>query len=108
MTPHLAETSNSTADILIQMLSDPVVAERVNEVLDAFEDAYHTGLLAELDRPQMMTPLWNHQRDAIEEWLAAGSSGYVDMATATGKTVLGLAAIRSPLRFSPYSRRGHR
>ncbi|WP_152035123.1 DEAD/DEAH box helicase family protein [Halobacteriaceae archaeon SHR40] len=93
VTPHLAETSNSTADILIQMLSDPVVAERVNEVLDAFEDAYHTGLLAELDRPQMMTPLWNHQRDAIEEWLAAGSSGYVDMATATGKTVLGLAAI---------------
>lgn len=91
--PNITEASNSTADILIQMLSDPLVADRVEDVLDAFEDAYHSGLLAKLDYPQMMTPLWTHQRDAIEQWLATGSQGYVDMATATGKTVLGLAAI---------------
>ena len=93
VTPNLGEASHSTADLLIQMLSDPIVAERVDDVLDAFEDAYHSGLLAKLDQAQMMTPLWTHQREAIEEWLAAGSKGYVDMATATGKTVLGLAAM---------------
>lgn len=93
VTPNLGKSSNSTADILLQMLSDPIVADRVEEVLEAFEDAYHKGLLAKLDRPQMMTPLWTHQRDAIEQWLAVGSQGYVDMATATGKTVLGLAAM---------------
>lgn len=93
VTPNLGESSNSTADILLQMLSDPIVADRVEEVLEAFEDAYDKGLLAKLDRPQMMTPLWTHQRDAIEQWLGVGSQGYVDMATATGKTVLGLAAM---------------
>jgi superfamily II DNA or RNA helicase len=42
-----------------------------------------------------MTPLWEHQRDALSSWLDAGRRGYVDMATATGKTVLGLAGIAS-------------
>jgi superfamily II DNA or RNA helicase/very-short-patch-repair endonuclease len=41
----------------------------------------------------MMTPLWAHQRDALEQWWEHDKRGYVDMATATGKTVLGLAAI---------------
>lgn len=93
LTPTIGEASNSTADILIQMLSDPLVADQIEDVLEAFEDSHHTGLLAKLDHPQMMTPLWNHQRDAIEQWLVSGSQGYVDMATATGKTVIGLAAM---------------
>ncbi len=93
VTPQLNETNNSTADVLLQLLSDPAVAEHSDAVFDAFEDAYHRGLLETLDEPQMTTPLWRHQRDALHRWLQADCQGYVDMATATGKTVLGLAAI---------------
>jgi len=41
----------------------------------------------------MMTPLWDHQRDALQKWWKKDRRGCVDMATATGKTVLGLGAI---------------
>ena len=46
-----------------------------------------------MDEPQMMTPLWDHQRDALEKWCEHDNRGYVDMATATGKTVFGLGAL---------------
>ncbi len=41
----------------------------------------------------MTTPLWDHQREALRKWVEHDCKGYVDMATATGKTVLGLAAV---------------
>jgi len=91
--PHLSEGINSTADILMQLFSDPDVAEHAKDIVDRFEETYNRGLLAKLDEPQMMTPLWDHQRDALANWAAAEYRGYADMATATGKTVLGLAAI---------------
>ncbi len=91
--PQLGGGTNSTADILIQLFSDPVVAEQASDILEKFEDTYNQGLLAKLDEPQMMTPLWDHQRDALRSWAESNCRGYANMATATGKTVLGLAAI---------------
>ncbi len=91
--PHLGGELTSTADILVQLFSDPTIAEQAAEIVEEFENAYNTGLLAKLDEPQMMTPLWEHQRDALENWVDSGGRGYANMATATGKTVLGLAAI---------------
>jgi superfamily II DNA or RNA helicase len=91
--PRLGGRSNSTADILIQLFSDPAVAEQATDVINRFEETYNQGLLAKLDEPQMMTPLWDHQREALDAWAKNGFRGYADMATATGKTVLGLAAI---------------
>lgn len=91
--PHLSGRINTTADILIQLFSNPEVAAHAEDIIDRFEETYNQGLLAKLDEPQMMTPLWEHQRDALAHWADAGHRGYADMATATGKTVLGLAAI---------------
>jgi superfamily II DNA or RNA helicase len=51
------------------------------------------SLLELLDEPRMVTQLWEHQLEALDTWFANDCHGYVDMATATGKTVLGLAAI---------------
>jgi hypothetical protein len=93
LNPHLDRSVNSTADILIQLFSDPTVAEHAEDIIDRFEQTYNQGLLEKLDEPQMMTPLWEHQRDALANWAEAGYRGYADMATATGKTVLGLSAI---------------
>lgn len=42
--------------------------------------------------PMVMVDLWPHQREALDKWINAGGKGIVEMATATGKTVVGLAA----------------
>ena len=83
----------TTADVVMELFSDDVVAEHAETIVAAFEASIHDGLLARLDEPQMMTPLWPHQLEALEEWQDCDYQGYADMATATGKTVLGLAAI---------------
>ena len=43
-------------------------------------------------RPMLLYTLWDHQRVALEAWLRSGGKGILEMATATGKTMVGLAA----------------
>lgn len=85
----------SGAELLLRLFSDPTLATHADTVVDQFQQRVADGLLAAIDEPQMTTPLWLHQRDAIESWHDADRRGYANMATATGKTVLGLAAIAS-------------
>lgn len=40
-----------------------------------------------------MVSLWRNQRRGLQEWLKAGCHGTLEMATATGKTVAGIAGI---------------
>lgn len=88
------QTPEAVTDILQQLFSDPSTASYADELMKAIGNIdLQEGLLGHLDRPQMVTPLWDHQREALANWYNAGKQGYVDMATATGKTVLGLAAI---------------
>jgi len=83
----------TVSDITTQLFSNQAVAANVDVLLEEFEESAAEGLLSLMDEPQMMTPLWEHQRVALDTWCENGMSGYVDMATATGKTVLGLAAL---------------
>ena len=88
----------AVADLLYQLFSDPAVTTYANVLIDGIAGGTETSigsrsLLEHLDRPQMVTPLWDHQQEGIKEWVQADTQGYVNMATATGKTVLGLAAI---------------
>jgi superfamily II DNA or RNA helicase/very-short-patch-repair endonuclease len=83
----------TVSDITAQLFNNEAIASNVDLLLDEFEDSASQGLLSLLDEPQMMTPLWSHQRDALQNWWENDQRGYVDMATATGKTVLGLGAI---------------
>lgn len=86
-------TGASVADIATQLFKNETVASNVDILLEQFEESASQGLLSLLDEPQMMTPLWQHQREALLQWVEHGNRGYVDMATATGKTVLGLGAL---------------
>ncbi|WP_332449821.1 HEAT repeat domain-containing protein [Methanoculleus sp.] len=43
-------------------------------------------------RPMLLYSLWDHQKRALSAWLEAGGRGILEMATATGKTMVGLAA----------------
>lgn len=83
----------TVADITTQLFNNKTIASNVDLLLTEIEKSASQGLLSLLDEPQMMTPLWDHQRDALQKWWKQDQRGYVDMATATGKTVLGLGAI---------------
>ena len=87
--------SNSASDLILKLYSDPRVEAYGDTFIDIVTNISTTkdGLLARLDEPRMTTPLWQHQQEAIRNWFAINQYGYVDMATATGKTVLGLAVI---------------
>ncbi|ELY39853.1 DEAD/DEAH box helicase [Natronorubrum tibetense] len=84
----------SITDAMMQLFSDPAIAEYADVLTETMDVvAQNESFLERLDAPHMTTPLWEHQRDALGEWVNHGCKGYVDMATATGKTVLGLAAV---------------
>lgn len=83
----------TVSDITTQLFRNKTIASNIDILLSKFEESASRGLLSLLDEPQMMTPLWGHQRDALQRWWENEHRGYVDMATATGKTVLGLGAI---------------
>ena len=79
-----AQQSATTDTPLLETLLDQTTAL---ETLDR-EDA-----LALLSRPVLMVSLWENQREGLERWSANGGEGILEMATATGKTVAGIAAI---------------
>ena len=43
--------------------------------------------------PRVIVLPWSHQKDAFDAWSRSGRRGIVEMATATGKTLVGLMAI---------------
>lgn len=86
--------SDSASDLVLKLFSDPRIEGYADALIDIVTETWSKeGLLGRLDEPWMTTPLWQHQREALQNWIDNGQSGYVDMATATGKTVLGLGAI---------------
>lgn len=44
------------------------------------------------ETPCILLDLWDHQKKARQNWINAGGKGIVQMATATGKTLVGLAS----------------
>ena len=89
----ISRNNLSPSEMAIEILDDPTVAEYSETILTELGKCVNKGLIHKLDEPQMTTQLWGHQLDSLEQWVKSGRRGYVDMATATGKTVLGLATI---------------
>jgi superfamily II DNA or RNA helicase len=87
--------SASVSTLVSEVFCRPRNEAYIDLLLDNVKDNRRStsSLLEHLEAPRMVTPLWQHQRDALDSWLAHDCRGYVDMATATGKTVLGLAAV---------------
>lgn len=87
--PESATVSTLVSEVFCRPRSETYIELLLNTV----RENVTTGLLDHIEEPRMVTPLWAHQREALDAWLSNDCRGYVDMATATGKTVLGLAAI---------------
>lgn len=79
-----AQQESATDESLLTTLIDQ--ASQLDQV--GKEDA-----LAILSYPVLMVRLWENQETGLEKWLANGGEGILEMATATGKTVAGIAAI---------------
>lgn len=58
----------TVSDITTQLFNNEAIASNVDLLLSEFENSAPQGLMSLLDRPQMMTPLWEHQRDALQRW----------------------------------------
>jgi len=87
----LRADAETPRELVAELTSVPEVAPVVEQALPDPDDADTlTTQLAELD---LTTELWDHQLESLALWLHHDMSAYVDMATATGKTVLGLAAV---------------
>lgn len=85
--------SATVSSLVSEVFCRPRNEAYINLLLETVKKSGTEGLLKHLDEPRMVTSLWDHQAEALKEWLDQECRGYVDMATATGKTVLGLAAI---------------
>lgn len=67
---------------------------RDNNELDNFSNILFSSneYLANLSsRPMLMKKPWPHQTEALEKWLENNGEGILEMATASGKTLVGLA-----------------
>lgn len=78
-------------ELLLQLATSPDAAGAVDDLISQMDEP--TALPEQLGQVQLTTRMWDHQRQGFARWLEAQGEGYVDMATATGKTVLGLAAV---------------
>lgn len=70
----------------------PLLSE-LTETLDEYRDADPETLVDSLQYPVLMISLWTNQEQGLRKWLSRGRYGILEMATATGKTVAGIAAI---------------
>jgi len=98
-------TSNEEANLVEELSTDiqtpralvaelcavPEIATAVNSALP--DQRTRISFVDQLAHVDLTTQLWDHQFEALLRWIEHGFNGYVNMATATGKTVLGLAAV---------------
>lgn len=85
----------TVSEILSEIFCRPRSQAYIDALVDMAEEVKGSdrSFIQLVEEPRMTTRLWQHQQQALSNWIDAGYRGYVDMATATGKTVLGLAAI---------------
>ncbi|UOY10010.1 DEAD/DEAH box helicase [Methanonatronarchaeum sp. AMET6-2] len=86
----IPEEDFSPYEVAIQILTNDDIVKDFDVVFNPLKPGFFKE---ELTKPIMITELWRHQKEALENWRENGCLGYVDMATATGKTVLGISTI---------------
>lgn len=70
----------------------PLLTTLLNEA-SALGEGNQDSVSELLNYPVLMVTLWKNQRDGLNRWLENDQKGILEMATATGKTVAGIAAI---------------
>ncbi|WP_435126025.1 DEAD/DEAH box helicase [Halobaculum sp. D14] len=76
-----------------EIYADSDLLQQLQGAVDEYQETAYDELVDSLRYPVLMVTLWKNQRKGLERWLDAGRWGVLEMATATGKTVAGIAAI---------------
>lgn len=76
-----------------EMSGDTPLLSALLDETSRLNDYETDEVLDALRRPVLMLTLWKNQREGLEAWLDNDREGILEMATATGKTVAGIAAI---------------
>lgn len=84
------EASETTVN---QVEASTQLVEVLIDETDSLGDLEEEQIKSILRYPVLMVSLWVNQRKGLNEWLDKGREGILEMATATGKTVAGIAAI---------------
>lgn len=99
---NLSNFFDSGSSIFLLELFAELVAQRGEKVIDDFFECYG-GLMKKygddsirkvVNFPVVLLKPWEHQDGAFNAWLNNRCKGIIEMATATGKTLLGLMAIQ--------------
>ena len=75
-----------------------------NETLKKFQEGLTKDSLKYRDilrEPVVLLMPWEHQKNAFSAWEKGGKQGILEMATATGKTLIGIMAIEALYRVKP-------
>ena len=76
-----------------EALSDTALLTALLNQADELGSMSRDAAMSRLHRPVLMVSLWHNQEKGLYRWLDRGRHGILEMATATGKTVAGIAAI---------------
>lgn len=88
----IVEIDNLTEDIIKTYRTESIDYKTYNPDTEHEERAYDNFLEDEFRIPEDIS-LYDYQKDAITAWMEKSACGIFDMATGTGKTYTGLAAI---------------
>ena len=63
------------------------------DIANYFSEEKPQDILRLSDQPRLLLYPWKHQKAALDSWVSRNHTGVIEMATATGKTVVGMLAI---------------
>ena len=93
---------NSSA-FLLELFSSLWEKHAVSEFSKCIGTLKKDDLSSYVNRPYVMLKPWNHQKEAFDSWKNNSYKGIVEMATATGKTLVGMMAIEDLYKTAPSS-----
>ncbi len=79
-------------ELYLGILFDSTNMYALKKVQDTITKLKRDKLKEVLGKPELLVTPWKHQNEAVEAWFKSGRRGIIEMATATGKTLVGLKA----------------
>jgi len=84
-----------SAMFFLELYASLVEKEILEKFQDTVKDMAYGDVSWLIKSPVVLLMPWDHQKNAYEAWSNSGKRGIIEMATATGKTLVGLMAIEA-------------
>ena len=84
-----------SAMFFLELYASLVEKDILEKFQDTVKDMAYGDVSWLIKSPVVLLMPWDHQKKAYEAWFNSGKRGIIEMATATGKTLVGLMAIEA-------------